>query len=157
MPLFIVVGRIKYKTTSETRIPLIFMLTNNKQLTTMRVKLNILEVVGKPETIGARIGQRRRRKTRYGAWPGATYLLPVVSDILDITFVANPVMHHLLLGIDPVELGGTPFALTTDEAMNLPAREMGIIANENKHLGDCHGRNSVGLHQSRCALDDKPL
>ena len=54
-----------------------------------------------------------------------------VSDILDITFVANPVMHHLLLGIDPVELGGAPFALTTDEALNLPAREMGIVAHEN--------------------------
>jgi uncharacterized 2Fe-2S/4Fe-4S cluster protein (DUF4445 family) len=54
-----------------------------------------------------------------------------VSDILDITFVANPVMHHLLLGIDPVELGGAPFALTTDEALNLNARDMGIIANEN--------------------------
>ncbi len=54
-----------------------------------------------------------------------------VTDILDITFVANPVMHHLLLGIDPVELGGAPFALTTDEALNLPAREMGITAHEN--------------------------
>ncbi|MEE9332533.1 MAG: ASKHA domain-containing protein [Granulosicoccaceae bacterium] len=53
------------------------------------------------------------------------------TDILDITFVANPVMHHLLLGIDPVELGGAPFALTTDEALNLPARDMGIIAHEN--------------------------
>ena len=29
-----------------------------------------------------------------------------IIDILEITFVANPVMHHLLLGINPVELGG---------------------------------------------------
>jgi len=54
-----------------------------------------------------------------------------VTDILDITFVANPVMHHLLLGIDPVELGGAPFALTTDEALNLHARDMGVKAHEN--------------------------
>ena len=31
--------------------------------------------------------------------------------------VGNPIMHHLVLGIDPVELGGAPFALATDEAL----------------------------------------
>jgi len=50
------------------------------------------------------------------------------SDILDITFVANPVMHHLLLGINPVELGGAPFALTTDEAITLSATELDLQA-----------------------------
>ena len=39
------------------------------------------------------------------------------TDVLAITLVANPVMHHLLLGINPIELGGAPFALTTDEAV----------------------------------------
>jgi len=51
-----------------------------------------------------------------------------LSDILDITFVANPVMHHLLLGINPVELGGAPFALTTDEAMTIAASELDLNA-----------------------------
>jgi len=51
-----------------------------------------------------------------------------LSDILDITFVANPVMHHLLLGINPVELGGAPFALTTDEAMTIDASELDLNA-----------------------------
>ncbi len=51
-----------------------------------------------------------------------------LSDILDITFVANPVMHHLLLGINPVELGGAPFALTTDEAMTIDASELDLKA-----------------------------
>lgn len=50
------------------------------------------------------------------------------DDVLDITFVANPVMHHLLLGINPVELGGAPFALTTDEAITLDATELDITA-----------------------------
>ena len=50
------------------------------------------------------------------------------TDILDITFVANPVMHHLLLGINPVELGGAPFALTTDEAMTIDAAELDLSA-----------------------------
>jgi len=30
-------------------------------------------------------------------------------DILDMVFVANPIMHHLFLGIDPTELGQAPF------------------------------------------------
>jgi len=34
-----------------------------------------------------------------------------VADILELAVVGNPIMHHLLLGIDPVELGGAPFAL----------------------------------------------
>jgi uncharacterized 2Fe-2S/4Fe-4S cluster protein (DUF4445 family) len=52
-----------------------------------------------------------------------------VSDILEITLVGNPIMHHLLLGIDPVELGGAPFALATDESLTLKAVEMGLILN----------------------------
>ena len=54
-----------------------------------------------------------------------------INDILDLTFVANPVMHHLLLGINPVELGWAPFALAFDEAASLPARDMGLKANQN--------------------------
>ncbi len=41
------------------------------------------------------------------------------SDVLELVFVGNPIMHHLLLGIDPVELGGAPFALATDSALEL--------------------------------------
>jgi uncharacterized 2Fe-2S/4Fe-4S cluster protein (DUF4445 family) len=49
-----------------------------------------------------------------------------VSDILELTMVGNPIMHHLLLGIDPVELGGAPFALATDSALDLRASELGL-------------------------------
>ena len=41
------------------------------------------------------------------------------TDVLELVFVGNPIMHHLLLGIDPVELGGAPFALATDSALDL--------------------------------------
>ncbi len=47
--------------------------------------------------------------------------------IVETVFVCNPVMHHLLLGLDPVELGQAPFALATSESMSLPAREMDLI------------------------------
>ncbi len=48
------------------------------------------------------------------------------TDILEFTLVGNPIMHHLLLGIDPVELGGAPFALATDEALTLRASEIDL-------------------------------
>ncbi|HYM26525.1 MAG TPA: ASKHA domain-containing protein [Steroidobacteraceae bacterium] len=48
------------------------------------------------------------------------------SDILELTMVGNPIMHHLLLGIDPVELGGAPFALATDSPLGLKASELGL-------------------------------
>ncbi len=35
-------------------------------------------------------------------------------------------MHHLLLGINPIELGGAPFALATDQATTLRASELGL-------------------------------
>ena len=51
------------------------------------------------------------------------------EDILDIAFAGNPIMHHLLLGIDPVELGGAPFALASGIAMDGFARDIGISLN----------------------------
>ena len=44
--------------------------------------------------------------------------------LLDAVLVGNPVMHHLFLGIDPVELGGAPFALAVQGGVNLPVREL---------------------------------
>ncbi len=47
-------------------------------------------------------------------------------DIIAATYVGNPVMHHLLLGIDPTELGGAPFALSTDNAQDLTPRDLDL-------------------------------
>ena len=43
------------------------------------------------------------------------------EEILEVTLVGNPIMHHLLLGLNPVELGQAPFALTIDRSVELPA------------------------------------
>jgi len=48
------------------------------------------------------------------------------EDVFELTLVGNPIMHHLLLGISPVELGTAPFALATDSAINLPASELDL-------------------------------
>ena len=53
------------------------------------------------------------------------------SDVLEITLVANPIMHHLVLGLDPTPLGAAPFALATSDSVRIDAHELGIEA----HLG----------------------
>jgi uncharacterized 2Fe-2S/4Fe-4S cluster protein (DUF4445 family) len=46
--------------------------------------------------------------------------------ILDAVLVGNTIMIHLLLGIDPVELGGAPFALASAGPVDLRARDLGL-------------------------------
>jgi uncharacterized 2Fe-2S/4Fe-4S cluster protein (DUF4445 family) len=48
------------------------------------------------------------------------------EDICDAVIVGNPVMHHLLLGLDPSGLGQAPFALTAQGALDVPAAELGL-------------------------------
>jgi uncharacterized 2Fe-2S/4Fe-4S cluster protein (DUF4445 family) len=50
------------------------------------------------------------------------------AEILELAIVGNPIMHHLLLGIDPTPLGGAPFALATDRAVRTTTAELGIRA-----------------------------
>ncbi len=57
-----------------------------------------------------------------------------VRDVLEITVVGNPIMHHLLLGIDPIELGGAPFALATDSATRVWASELDLRAHANARV-----------------------
>jgi uncharacterized 2Fe-2S/4Fe-4S cluster protein (DUF4445 family) len=57
-----------------------------------------------------------------------------VEDVLEVTLVGNPIMHHLVLGIDPVELGGAPFALATDQAINFWATEIDLALHPNARV-----------------------
>ncbi len=52
-----------------------------------------------------------------------------LDEILEVTIVGNPIMHHLVLGINPIELGGAPFALATDQALNIWATEIELDIN----------------------------
>jgi uncharacterized 2Fe-2S/4Fe-4S cluster protein (DUF4445 family) len=56
------------------------------------------------------------------------------EDILEATLVGNPIMHHLLLGIDPVELGGAPFALATDHSLTLRANVIDFKLHRNARI-----------------------
>ena len=48
------------------------------------------------------------------------------ADLLEIVLVGNPVMHHLLLGLDAVPLGGAPFALATSAAVEVAGRDLDL-------------------------------
>ncbi len=50
------------------------------------------------------------------------------AQIMEAVFVCNPVMHHLLLGIDPVELGQAPFALATSASLGLDAHDLDLVS-----------------------------
>ncbi len=54
-----------------------------------------------------------------------------VGDVLELTLVGNPVMHHLLLGLDPTPLGVAPFALATDHAVEARTADLDIRLHPN--------------------------
>jgi uncharacterized 2Fe-2S/4Fe-4S cluster protein (DUF4445 family) len=54
--------------------------------------------------------------------------------ILNATFVGNPIMHHLLLGIDPTELGGAPFALAANSGITVWASELDLDIHPNARI-----------------------
>lgn len=54
-----------------------------------------------------------------------------LTDILDLVLVGNPIMHHLMLGINPVELGWAPFALTTNQPFRCWTSEIGLFGKTN--------------------------
>ncbi len=78
--------------------------------------------------------------------------------IFEIVFVCNPVMHHLLLGIDPVELGQAPFALATSGSLSLDARELELTAVNRAarvYLLPCIAGH-VGADAAAVALSEEP-
>ena len=50
------------------------------------------------------------------------------DEVLDMTIVGNPIMHHVILGIDPTPLGQAPFLLATDSAVTLRAVDLDLDA-----------------------------
>ena len=49
-----------------------------------------------------------------------------VRDIHEMVVVGNTVMHHILLGLDPTDLGAAPFTLATHAALDIKARDLGL-------------------------------
>ncbi|MFY0595825.1 MAG: DUF4445 domain-containing protein [Cognatishimia sp.] len=77
--------------------------------------------------------------------------------ILDATFVCNPVMHHLFLGIDPYELGQAPFALAMNESLSLKTSdlELGLHQGARVYMLPCIAGH-VGADAAAVALSESP-
>jgi len=52
-----------------------------------------------------------------------------LEDIVEMAVAGNPIMHHLFLGISPIELGAAPFALAVDGAVDVMARDLDLEIN----------------------------
>ncbi len=78
-------------------------------------------------------------------------------DILEMTLVGNPIMHHLFLGLDPRPLGEAPFKLTTDESITVPVSALGIGAHPNAsaYVLPCIAGH-VGADTAGVILSDQP-
>src|SRR3954466_3734953 len=48
------------------------------------------------------------------------------DQFLDIVIVGNPIMHHIVLGIDPTPLGQAPFTLASAEPVRTTAVDLGL-------------------------------
>ena len=80
-----------------------------------------------------------------------------ITDIVDIVVVGNPIMHHFLLGIDPTELGGAPFALATGAAQTMKASEVGLDLNPEARLYTLPLiAGHVGADTAAVVLSEKP-
>ncbi|MGH1459611.1 MAG: ASKHA domain-containing protein [Paracoccaceae bacterium] len=78
--------------------------------------------------------------------------------VTEAVIVCNPVMHHLLLGIDPTELGQAPFALTTSDALNLSASDVemrGLNPRAQLYILPCIAGH-VGADAAAVALSEEP-
>ena len=80
-----------------------------------------------------------------------------VADVIELTMVGNPIMHHLFLGLDPRELGGAPFALAVDTPLDLKARDIGIGIHPgaNVHVLPCIAGH-VGADAAGMVLAEEP-
>lgn len=77
--------------------------------------------------------------------------------IFEAVIVGNPVMHHLVLGIDPTELGQAPFALATADALHLWAEEIELRLHPDARLYflPCIAGH-VGADAAAVALSESP-
>jgi uncharacterized 2Fe-2S/4Fe-4S cluster protein (DUF4445 family) len=73
-------------------------------------------------------------------------------DVAEIVLVGNPVMHHIVLGIDPAPLGVAPFTLATAESVRTSADAIGVdCPDATVHVLPCIGGH-IGADTVAAAL-----
>jgi uncharacterized 2Fe-2S/4Fe-4S cluster protein (DUF4445 family) len=79
------------------------------------------------------------------------------DEILEIVLVGNPIMHHLVLGLDPVPLGQAPFTLATERAVHTAAADLrlGVHAGARVYVLPCIAGH-VGADTAGVILSEQP-
>jgi uncharacterized 2Fe-2S/4Fe-4S cluster protein (DUF4445 family) len=80
-----------------------------------------------------------------------------VRDIVEMTVVGNPIMHHIFLGLDPIPLGQAPFPLAEDGPLTLAAADLGLELNPGArvHVLPCIAGH-VGADTAAMILSEDP-
>ncbi|MDG2027045.1 MAG: ASKHA domain-containing protein [Acidimicrobiales bacterium] len=77
------------------------------------------------------------------------------TRIHDVVLVGNPVMHHLLLGLDPTPLGAAPFTLTVGAPVDMRADELDLeLPFARAHVGPCIAGH-VGADAAAATLNEQ--
>jgi uncharacterized 2Fe-2S/4Fe-4S cluster protein (DUF4445 family) len=77
------------------------------------------------------------------------------NQILEVVLVGNPIMHHLFLGINPVELGQAPFTLAVRDWFEAPAYRLDLGISETARIamlplvGGHVGADTTGAYLSQ--------
>lgn len=78
------------------------------------------------------------------------------DKILDITLVGNPIMHHLVLGLDPTPLGQSPFPLAIEGSHTATAEEIDLaLPNAQVYVAPCIAGH-VGADTAAAILNEGP-
>ena len=78
------------------------------------------------------------------------------THVFDVVLVGNPIMHHLVLGLDPTPLGSAPFELATDEAVHTTAAALDLgLPNAAVYVGPCIAGH-VGADTAAAMLAEGP-
>ena len=78
------------------------------------------------------------------------------DDVLEIVLVGNPIMHHIVAGIDPTPLGQAPFTLATAEALSVPASAFELVGRHAQvYLAPCIAGH-VGADTAAVILSEGP-
>ncbi len=96
--------QIRYGEDLMSRVSYVMMNAGGDRVLTDAVRRAVDELVGE---LLAAAGQRR-------------------DSVVDVVLVGNPIMHHVLLGIDPTPLGQAPFTLATADPVGGPATDLDL-------------------------------
>ena len=79
-----------------------------------------------------------------------------LEDVDELVMVGNPVMHHLLLGLDATPLGQAPFLLATTDALELLGQDLNLPTTQaSVYVGPCIAGH-VGADAAAMILAEGP-